>query len=68
VQDMLENKIVKTARNKAESAESNSSSSALKLEGRKFDRFALFRMVCNCFIGVDKSSPGSACMLSVPEE
>ena len=38
---------VKTARNKAESAESNSSSSALKSDGRKFDRFALFRMVCN---------------------
>ena len=32
-----------------ESAESNSSSSALKSEGRKFDRFALFRMVCNLF-------------------
>ena len=41
--------IVKTARNKAESAESNSSSSALKSEDRKFDRFALFRMVCNLF-------------------
>jgi len=40
---------VKTARNKAESTESNSSSSALKSEGRKFDRFALFRMVCNVF-------------------
>ena len=32
-----------------ESAESNSSSSALKSEGRKFDRFALFRMICNLF-------------------
>jgi len=36
-------KLHKTKQNRL--SESNNSSSALKSEGRKFDRFALFRMI-----------------------
>jgi len=52
--------IVKTAQKKAESAKSNSSSSALKSEGRKFDRFALFTMVCNLLASSALISSSSA--------